>query len=164
MPQRFDPNIPNPNPALEALIGGDVTMRVVDPAGNFPPFEVGNLVLERDKPFDVVVQWKVLGFFKSLWLKALGGNWVVQLFAESVGQGPEIRLGGATVAADETKFDYEATIPVAANTLQEGDPNSDISGIYKLVVSVFLDSTLGPPGFDMIGFAEGPYIQVEDTA
>ena len=51
---------------------------------------------------------------------------------------------------------------VPAFTLQEGDPGSTTSGIYKLVVSVFLDSNLGTPGYDIIGFHEGPIIQAEN--
>ena len=60
------------------------------------------------------------------------------------------------------QFQYQVKLQVPANALAEGDPGSNVSGIYKLVVAVFLNSNLGQPGFDMIGFNEGPYIQVED--
>lgn len=54
------------------------------------------------------------------------------------------------------------TLTVRAGTLPEGDPGSQVSGIYKLVASVFLNSNLGSPGFDMVGFNEGPIIQIEN--
>jgi hypothetical protein len=155
--QQFDPNIP-------PLISGDITtVVVIDPANTFPPFEVGNHVLNRDDPFKINVTWKITGLLRPLWLSALGGKWNVQVFAESLGGGPEILLASDnTVAADPTKGDYAVTLDVPANALAEGNPGSNTSGIYKLVVSVFLDSKLGAPGFDMTGFNEGPIIQVED--
>lgn len=155
--QQFDPNIPG-------LIGGDVsTVVVIDPARGFPPFEAGNHVVNRDDSFQVKVAWKVLGLLRPLWLSALGGNWNVQLFAESLGGGPEILLArDDSVAALPPREDYSVTLNIPPGALQEGDPGSNVSGIYKLVVSVFLDSTLGSPGFDMTGFNEGPIIQVEN--
>ena len=154
--QQFDPNIPG-------LIEGEVsTLVVLDPANVFPPFEVGNHVLDPDDPFDVTVEWKITGLLRPLWLSALGGNWNVQLYAESIGGGPEILLGSDnTVAADPSREDYGVTFTIPANTLEEGNPGSNTSGIYKLVVAVFLNSNLGDPGFDMTGFQEGPIIQVE---
>ena len=144
--QQFDPNIP-------PYIQGDVTtVVVVDPASDFPPLEVGNHVLDRTKPFQITVKWTISGLLAPLWLSALGG-------------GPEILLAeDDTVAADPTVLDYEATLNVPAFALEEGDPGSNTSGIYKLVISVFLNSTLPSPGFDMVGFNEGPIIQVEDPA
>ena len=155
--QQFDPNIPN-------LIGGEVTTVVVlDPAGTFPPFEVGNHVLNADDTFFVDVTWEINGLLRPLWLAALGGNWNVQLFAESIGGGPEILLArDDTVAADPARAQYSVRLTVQASALEEGNPGSSTSGIYKLVVAVFLNSNLGQPGFDMTGFNEGPIIQVEN--
>ncbi|MEU4292834.1 hypothetical protein AB0E63_31815 [Kribbella sp. NPDC026596] len=155
--QQFDPNIPG-------LIEGDITtVVVIDPAGTFPPFEVGNHVLNRNDSFKIKVAWKITGLLRPLWLSALGGRWNVQVFAESIGGGPELLLASDnTVAADPAVSDYAVELTVPPNTLDEGNPGSQTSGIYKLVVSVFLDSTLGAPGFDMTGFNEGPIIQVEN--
>lgn len=155
--QQFDPNIPG-------LIEGNITTVVVlDPAGTFPPFEVGNHVLNRNDSFQVNVEWTITGLLRPLWLAALGGNWNVQLFAESIGGGPEILLArDDSVAADPNRADYAVQLTVPPNALDEGNPGSNVSGIYKLVVSVFLDSDLGRPGFDMTGFNEGPIIQVEN--
>jgi hypothetical protein len=155
--QQFDPNIPG-------LIQGEVTtVVVIDPANVFPPFEVGNHVLNRNDSFQVTVKWRITGLLRPLWLAALGGNWNVQVYAESIGGGPEILLArNDTVAADPNRADYDVTFTVPPNSLDEGNPGSNVSGIYKLVTSVFLDSSLGSPGFDMTGFLEGPIIQVED--
>jgi hypothetical protein len=155
--QQFDPNIPN-------LISGDITTIVVrDPAADFPPFEVGNHVLDPTEEFQVDVTWEINGLLRPLWLKALAGNWNVQLFAESIGGGPEILLArDDTVPADPARAQYSVRLTVPPSALEEGNPGSSTSGIYKLVVAVFLNSDLGQPGFDMTGFNEGPIIQVEN--
>ena len=52
---------------------------------------------------------------------------------------------------------------VPANTLPEEDPgNPNTSGVYQLTVTVFLDSNLGPVGFDMMGVADFPLVKVEN--
>lgn len=156
--QQFDPNLPN-------LMTGEITTVVVqDPANTFgPPFEVGNHVLDRTEPFRVHVRWTLDGLLVPLWQKALeDSDWDVSVYAESMGGGNEIRLGTETVDVDVFRRNYEATIDVAGDVLQEHEPASNQSGVYKLVVAVFLNSDLGQPGFDLTGFAEGPFIQVED--
>jgi hypothetical protein len=96
------------------------------------------------------------------------------VYAESLGGGNEVRLGTQLVATGNTLActvnqakdnctRYEATVTVPANTLQPHDPGTDQGGIYKLVAAVFLNSNLaGTPGYDLIGFSEGPIIQVEN--
>ena len=161
--QQFDPNIPG-------LIGGDITtVTVIDPANEFPG-ELGNFVVDRKDPFDIKVAWTVSGALATLWLDALrndsNGNpvdWDVSVYAESFGSGPEVRLGTSNVpVGDPTVHDYSTTVTVPALKLDEHTPGSDVSGIYKLIVAVFLNSDLGVPGYDMTGFFEGPIIQVED--
>jgi hypothetical protein len=52
---------------------------------------------------------------------------------------------------------------VPADTLHEenpGDPTQ--SGTYKIVVTAFLDSAIGGVGYDIMGYAEGPIVKVED--
>ena len=46
------------------------------------------------------MDWNIQGLLAPLWLSALGGNWDVSVYAESLGGGNEVRLGTATVAAD----------------------------------------------------------------
>ena len=136
---------------------------VIDPAGTFPPFEVGNHVLNRDDSFQVNVAWEITGLLRPLWLGALGGSWNVQMFAESLGGGPEILLASDnSVPADPQVANYSVTLNVQPNALDEGDPGSNVSGIYKLVVSVFLNSNLGSPGFDIPGSMRAPLLRVEN--
>jgi len=168
MSDRFDPNIPaDPSdptaPAIEGAFLGIVAITEQQAIGK------SNLVVNRDKPFDIQVSWHVFGNLTPLWLKALSvdtKNWVVTAYAESQGPGDEkslgsvnVPVGGPAFSQDET---YTATITVPADTLNEenpGDPTQ--SGVYKIVVTTFLDCDLGPVGYDMIGYAEGPVIKVE---
>jgi hypothetical protein len=90
----------------------------------------------------------------------------VTAYAESQGPGSEVSLGSVEVpvggpffSLDET---YSAKLNVPAGTLPEEDPgNPNQSGTYKIVVTTFLDSDLGPVGYDMMGYAEGPIVKVE---
>jgi len=158
---QFDPNIPG-------LIEGDITsVAVIDPPSL--PFQVGNLVLDPKQAFTVEIKWKVFGAITPVWLAALDQFWDVNVYAESLGDGPEVRIGNVS-NKDKADFvacagvncrEYTVTVTVPPNTLVEDDGNN-VSGIYKLVVSVFLNSSLGLPGFDITGFREGPIIKIED--
>ncbi len=158
---QFDPNFP---PYVEGSI---TSVAITEPA---PPIGLPNKVVDPSKPFTVTVTWSVFGLLTPLWIAALDEPWVVSVYAESMAGGPETLIGTTDVAKATFTPDlnnvngrlYTADVVVSANTLQEGDPGSQVSGIYKLVTSVFLDSNLGAPGFDMIGFSEGPFIQVEN--
>ena len=156
---QFDPNIPG-------LIEGDITsVAVIDPPSL--PFQVGNLVLDPSKEFTLEIKWKVFGAITPVWLAALDQDWEVNAYAESLGAGPEVRLGTAnrdkntfTACAGVNCREYTVTVTVPVDRLQED--SGDVSGIYKLVVSVFLNSSLGGPGFDVTGFREGPIIKMEN--
>jgi hypothetical protein len=53
---------------------------------------------------------------------------------------------------------------VPANAIPGDDfPSGDVSGQYKLSVSAFMDSKSGPP-YDILGYMDGPLIQVENPA
>lgn len=161
---QFDPNLPG---LLEGSVG---TVAVTDPQ----PFVggVGNHVVDPTKEFTLTIEWRLDGQLVPVWLAALGGQWNVSAYAESLGGGPEVRLGTATVAAtaftsdpDQNHVKYTVSIAVPPNTIEEHAPGSDRSGIYKLAVAVFLNSTLlGVPGYDLIGYHEGPVIQAENPA
>jgi hypothetical protein len=163
---QFDPNIPG-------LIEGNVTSVVIsDPQ----PFVhgTGNKVLDPTKSFDLTIEWELFGQIVPVWLAALAGDWDVSAYAESLGGGDEVRLGTVLVPSTATLpctvnqaqvncTKYTATLTVPPNTLDEHDPGTDQGGIYKLAVAVFLNSNLaGVPGYDLIGFSEGPIIQMEN--
>lgn len=162
---QFDPNLeiefPPGSGNMIAAAKGDITSVTVleqpPPTGGLP-----NHVINPERAFTVRVNWEVTGVLAPLWLAALeDSDWRVSCFAESMGPGPEIELGTVNVDADSGQLAYEADIVVnPPSGLTEHLPDS---GVYKLTVTVFLNSNLGEPGYDMIGFAEGPFIQVEDT-
>ena len=159
---QFDPNIPT-------FISGDFTqVAVVEPGG----LGTSNLVLDPTKTYNINVAWEITGSLTPLWLaalKATSPNWSVAAYAESVGPGPELLLKEDTVTVvsafeqlpNAWRWKHQLTVP--ANTLPEENPGpGGPSGVYKLVVTAFLDSTLGFAGFDMMGYAEGQIIKVEN--
>ena len=167
MTDRFDPNIPPAGPTDPAIEGEFTGIVAITER---PTLGKSNLVINRDKAFDIKVSWHVFGNLVPLWLTALkvnSPNWVVTAYAESQGPGDEVSLGSVDVPVGGPVFSldeaYSATLTVPAFTLPEenpGDPTQ--SGTYKIVVTAFLDSTLGAVGYDMMGYAEGPIIKVED--
>ena len=167
MTDRFDPNIPPAGPTDPAIEGEFTGIVAITER---PTLGKSNLVVNRAEPFDIAVSWHVFGNLVPLWLTALSvnsPNWVVTAYAESQGPGDEVSLGSVDVPVGGPAFSldeaYSATLTVPALTLPEenpGDPTQ--SGTYKIVVTAFLDSTLGAVGYDMMGYAEGPIIKVED--
>jgi len=167
MTDRFDPNIPPAGPTDPAIEGEFTGIVAITER---PTLGKSNLVVNRAEPFDIAVSWHVFGNLVPLWLTALSvnsPNWVVTAYAESQGPGDEVSLGSVDVPVGGPVFSldeaYSAKLTVPAFTLPEenpGDPTQ--SGTYKIVVTAFLDSTLGADGYDMMGYAEGPIIKVED--
>ena len=167
--QQFDPNLLNA--VGQPLMQGDVTsVAVTEPGGIVAG--LSNNVVDPNQPFEVTVEWKIFGGLVPLWIAALDPNglnpWTVSIYAESIGGGQEQLVGEAQVAtsaftngAGLLERDYTATVTVASGTLQEGNPGSNTSGVYKLAAVVFLDSQLGVLGYDLAGFSEGPIIEVE---
>ena len=166
MTATFDPNIPPAGPTDPAIEGEFTGIVAITEQ---PTLGKSNLVVNRDKSFDIEVSWHVFGNLVPLWLTALSvksPNWVVTAYAESQGPGDEVSLGSVNVPVRGPNFTldeaYKAKLTVPANKLHEenpGDPTQ--SGVYKIVVTAFLDSALGPVGYDMMGYAEGPIIKVE---
>ena len=164
MTARFDPNVPfDPNNPTGLFIEGDMSVLAVT---EHPAIGTGNLIVDPSKDFEISVEWSVSGSAAPIWLGALSASdWVVTAYAESVGPGDEKFIATTTtpVGTPHLSNAYAATLTVPAGTLDEenpGDPSQ--SGVYKLVVTVFLDSTLGPVGYDMMGYAEGPIVKAEN--
>lgn len=127
-----------------------------------------NKVIDPTKTLGIKVDWQVDGFLTNLWLNSLaaqGSEWRVSCYAESQGPGPEVTLGEVNVPVGPLgalPYTASATINVGPVVpLPEHDPVNGPSGVYKLTVTVFLNDSLAGD-FDMIGFHEGPYIQVEN--
>jgi hypothetical protein len=154
----FDPSLPG------NLISGQFnSVKVVEP-GNFG---LSNLIVDPTKPFNIEVEWEFDGPLTPLWLAALGGSWVVTAYGEAKGPGSDLLLRQepldvSTAVVNGVKRTWKKSLTVPANTLQEenpGDPTK--TGAYEIVVTVFLNSTLGAPGYDIIGFSHGPSIKAE---
>jgi len=167
MTDRFDPNIPAAGPTDPAIEGEFLGMVTITEK---PTLGRSNLVINRGEEFTIECAWHVFGNLVPLWLSALrvdSPNWVVTAYAESQGPGDEkilatalVPVGAGLLSEDES---YSASLVVPAGALSEENPGDDSqSGTYKIVVTVFLDSVLGGVGFDMMGFAEGPIVKVED--
>jgi hypothetical protein len=165
MSDQFDPDVPTGF----LTITGEFTSAVL--VSEVPAIGVSNLVLNPQQTFDIKVDWKIDGNIAELWLSALAvasPNWVVTAYAESIGPGPEQILIAKDVPvlplpSANPPFAYSTTLTVPANTLPEENPGDPlVSGVYKLVVTVFLDSVFGSPGYDIMGFAEGPVIKMEN--
>ena len=167
MTDRFDPNIPPAGPTDPAIQGEFTGIVGITEQ---PTLGKSNLVVNRAQSFDIEVKWHVFGNLVPLWLTALSvrtKNWVVTAYAESQGPGDEVSLGSVNVPVGGPFFSqdeaFSARLTVPPNALREenpGDPTQ--SGTYKIVVTTFLDSDLGPVGYDMMGYAEGPIIKVEN--
>lgn len=145
------------------FFGKFTTVKVIDPAA--PPIMVSNNVIDPTKPWKIEVKWTLEGFFVPLYIKALGGNWIVEAYADSMGPGQEKRISMVTVPAGpaENPKTYSATLPVLAGEIQEHTPGAGgPSGIYRLTVSAFLDSNAGLPGYDISGFADGITFRAEN--
>lgn len=163
MGSNFDPNIPG-------MVEGEFTIvKCVEPGGQWEGQP--NLVIRTGEPFDMKCEWHVRGTGADPWLNGGEPNWKIEVFAESMGPGPDFKLGTSskdktdfeTDSGDPTRRIFKHTHQVTANPLVEGNPGDNRSGVYKLVVTCFLNSTLPGPGrYDLAGFYEGPMIQVED--
>lgn len=166
MSATFDPNIPaNPADPAAPCIEGEITSVLVT---EVPTLGKTNLVVRPNAPFDIDVSFRVFGNLAPLWLTALSARpWVVTAYAEPEGPGDKAFLGTANVPVGSQPLSqdvhYSTKITVPAGTLVEENPGDPAhTGVYKIIVTAFLDSTLGMPGYDMMGFAEGPIIKVEN--
>jgi len=159
----FDPHLETPGGGPVLFKGEFTHIRCVDPAATFPALSQENLVMNGSQPFNIELKWELSGSLVPLWLSALGGSWSVEGFAESVGPGPEIQIAANSVPVNASQSVYSTTMIVPANTLPEGNPGpGGPSGKYKIICSCFLNSSLGPPGYDISGFVEGPVIRIEN--
>jgi hypothetical protein len=135
MLSQFDPEIAN-------LFRGEITaVEVNDPAilGHVP-----NLVLNPNRPFEVRVDWTLTGSEVPVYLKALeDSDWIVTVYAESMGPGPEVKLGegtepnGFTVSTSPTPaFSWSHTLRSAIEAAEPG-PADDlvdavVTGAFRL--------------------------------
>lgn len=109
-------------------------------------------VLEAGVPFRVETKWEIPPLAALL----LGGVWTVTTYAESIGPGPEIRIGSDTVPLNGGTS-YSTTVTVPANTLPN-NPNPPTSGVYKLV-TVLTHRNFGRTS-DVAAIVDGPTARI----
>jgi len=149
MPVRY--NFDSIDPDTKHL-NGEMDVHVLDKDQN------PNQVLETDIAWAVKVDWRIYG----LDAPAIGGNWNIKVFVESMGPGPEKQIGAANVpvsdAAPSLDRHYTTTINMPAGTIAT-DGHED--GVYKLVTVITHSNTgAGVTKRDkMAAFAEEPLLQ-----
>jgi len=127
------------------------TVTVLDPAaGAFPP----TTIIQRDHAWKVQVEWEINGPAAP----AVGGEWVVRCYLESIGPGFEGQIGVPETVplADAPPLplprEYEREIDIdAAEILGISD------GAYRLVTLINYENG-GIPG-EIAGHQEGPIVQ-----
>jgi hypothetical protein len=133
------------------------TVTVLDPA------QAPTTILDADQPFSLRIDWTIGGG----WLPAIGGEWLVRAYAESVGPGDEKQLGVTmtvplstwTPGPNPGERSFTTTINVAPGELKaEQPPPDEQSGVYQLV-TIITHQNFGADT-ELAGFAEGPVIQM----
>ncbi len=140
----------DPNPVH---LTGTISTTVLDPDQN------PNTVFERTSPWQIRVDWSMHGSIVA----AIGGEWTLSAFLESMGPGPEGQVGvpQAPHPVPITSVPLAGAFPNQSRTYSHlidvpaGVPAAD--GVYKLVVLV-QHSNAGIRD-RMAGFAEGPYVE-----
>ncbi len=156
----------------ELLIRGETTdIKVKDHDGH------PNHVLDPNLPFTMTIKWRLEGQLVPLYLDWPKAEFEVKVFAEAMGPGPEIELKPSVRiptfgdgAYEGTYYDrtYTADLEIAAKQLPEHMPggvrearaSEPCSGVYKLVATVWRNGSIPGP-YDVVGFDEGPIIQME---
>ena len=109
-------------------------------------------VLEAGAEFKVKTKWAI-GALAAL---LLGGEWVVTVYVESIGPGPERRIGTDTVPLNGSA-NYSTIVVVPPNSVTN-NPNPPVSGVYKLV-TVLTHRNFGQIS-DVAAIAEGPLVRI----
>jgi hypothetical protein len=134
-----------PNPLTSS---GTFSAVVQDNAGN--PTDV----IEASQPFDVLSDWTIDPITAGM----LGGNWRIELHAESLGQGFEGLVATAIVPVVPGQTVYANTITVPGGTFPNDTPPNALSEVYKLVVVLVHQN--GGVTTSICALQEGPVVLV----
>jgi hypothetical protein len=141
------------NRPLHGLLTGDISAHVHE-VGSVDPVTI----LEADKDFIVHILWSLSGPLAPF----VAGTWYVNVFFESIGPGPELKLPVPTISIplrpDVGINNYEARVDIPANTFRGADATIP----YKMVSTVTYRAPNGRPG-PMAGFVESPVLQLYVT-
>jgi hypothetical protein len=112
------------------------------------PFPDSQLIIDSKDAWSINVSWTTSGFLAP----AIGGNWQVRAFLESMGGGFEGQVGATVSVAAAGPLNKNATINVPpANTIPGLTP-----GAYKLVVTL---THVNPAPTGVAGYEEGTILQ-----
>jgi hypothetical protein len=137
------------------LHGTGPTTTVIDPDGT------PNNILEESIGGSVKVDWAFSGSGRFFLTPTL---FTVNLYAESIGPGPEKLVGSVTVPGSAhtagPTWNFSATIGIppapAPNSLPANGPG--VSGVYRL--TVVINNSIGGVKDSLAGFVEGPVIEM----
>jgi hypothetical protein len=129
------------------LVGSGPTSTVLDPGAN------ANTIIEHPLGATVTTDWSFTGLLTILLPNM---QFAVSVYAESIGEGPEVLVGTVSVAGTAVPPPAQVAIAPASTLLLP--PGPGISGVYKLT-TVVTSTLLGTP-FPVAGFVEGPIVQV----
>lgn len=119
-----------------------------------------NLVLRADVQNEVKVDWSFTGKAVSWLLPVL--TFTVDVYAESIGPGPELRIGQVKVPGTDP---LTATVPIPAGTLPANGPGpNDPSGVYRLTTVITCTAGCGnnQKNTPIAGFVDGPTIDMRE--
>jgi hypothetical protein len=110
-----------------ALGKGNFTAKVLDNNGS------STTVLEASKEIRIEAVWNI----DAESARVLGGRWEVAVYAESIGPGPERKIGPTKVVALDGRTNYGTVVVVPANTFAN-NPEPPDSGVYKIATVLLL--------------------------
>ncbi|RMF05003.1 MAG: hypothetical protein D6768_01885 [Chloroflexi bacterium] len=106
-------------------------------------------IIRTDQDWYVHLRWRLNG---SL-VRMIDGEWKIQVYLESIGQGPEFELspvGGITEPVNPGSPNYDVRFNVSAGAVPAGQ--------YKMVATILYVAPDGLPG-PMAGFYDEPLVQ-----
>lgn len=136
---------------LPPLVGDIDAAVLVD---NSPP---PNNIVDAGKAFQVKASWRVE---PAVVATVLDGTWTVDLYAESIGPGDEIKVGTVDVPATGATS-YAGTINVPVGTLKAESAPPPNSGVYKLAEVLTYRNSLGVKT-EIAAFSEGPMVLLRE--
>lgn len=139
---RFDTFMIN-NPVI---IKGNISNLLITDLDGDP-----NLVLDVDSKFLVHVDWSLTGLLQP----ALGGEWHLHIYAESIGPGADAVLYDTVIPLNPAVQNYHFVTPQL--TMPTGTDGNVLDGTYQL--SAILTHTHSGIRTHMAGFIEGPMVQ-----
>lgn len=138
---------------LPGLEGQILSMTVTDTDGN------PNLVIDDENDFLVDVAWEVT---PPVTAAVLDGAWDVDLYAESVGPGPDLLVASEKEpATGATTYSHRFIVKPPYGGMTSKDTPPPDSGIYQLSVALTYRNKAGIR-LEIAGFYEGQTVMLRE--